>query len=66
MFKEILNFNPNTYDFVATVAKIGLLIFFVVFVSMSIFAMTRRKKDVARWGALALDEGDVLEPTSKK
>jgi cbb3-type cytochrome oxidase subunit 3 len=37
------------------------VIFFLVFVSVSLYALTRKKKDVARWARIAIED-DVVTP----
>jgi hypothetical protein len=61
MFKELFKLDPNSYDFIALLANTGMVIFFAVFVSMILFALTRKKKDVVRWSRIAIDDGERLE-----
>ncbi len=61
MFKELFKLDPNSYDFIALLANTGMVIFFLVFVSVSIFALTRKKKDVARWSRIALEDDAVTK-----
>lgn len=51
MFKEIYNL-----DTIALLAKAGLVIFFLVFLGVSIWAMSRPKKDVKAWADLPLSD----------
>lgn len=57
MFKELFKLDPNSFDFIALLANTGMVIFFLVFVSVSIYALTRKKTDVSRWARIALEEG---------
>jgi cbb3-type cytochrome oxidase subunit 3 len=56
MFKELFKLDPNSYDFIALLANGGMVIFFLVFVSVSLYALTRRKKDVDRWSRIAIED----------
>ncbi len=50
MFKDVLNHMSNAADF----ASIGLVIFFVVFVFVSVRALLRTKAEVQDWSRLPL------------
>lgn len=54
MFKDVLNHMAGSTDF----ASIGLLIFFVVFVCVSIRALLRSKHQVEQWSCLPLAGDD--------
>jgi hypothetical protein len=51
MFKEVLN-HAN----LAHWAEMGLLIFFVVFVGVSIWAFTRSRETIRNWALLPLED----------
>lgn len=53
MFKEIYNL-----DTVALLGKLGLVIFFVTFLAIVVWALTRPKRDVKRWSKLPLNDSD--------
>ena len=53
MFKDVLQ-HANLSHW----AEAGLLVFFVVFVGVSIWAMTRPKKTVQQWAEIPLNSGE--------
>jgi cbb3-type cytochrome oxidase subunit 3 len=53
MYKEVLNEGQN-YTFLA---EIGLVIFFLVFVGVTIVTLLRPKAAVSRWSRLPLEDG---------
>ncbi len=56
MYKEVLNSMNVTY-----MAEIGLVIFFLVFVGVTVWALTRERAKVARWGQIPLRDDAVDE-----
>ena len=59
MFKDVLNHMAGASNY----ASIGLVIFFVVFIGITVNALTRSKRDVAHWSTLPLEESNK-EPRS--
>jgi cbb3-type cytochrome oxidase subunit 3 len=55
-FKEIYN-----HDLVGLLSAAGLLIFFGVFVAVSVWAFVQRRGDVSHWSNLPLDDGTPPE-----
>ena len=56
MFKEIYNM-----DVVRLFTQMGLVIFFLVFVAVSIWAFTRPKQEVDQWAELPLSDAKENE-----
>lgn len=56
MFKEIYNM-----DVVRLFTQMGLVIFFLVFVAVSIWAYTRPKQEVDQWAELPLSDAKENE-----
>ncbi|MEM7624838.1 MAG: hypothetical protein AAF333_04340 [Planctomycetota bacterium] len=58
-FKEI--FESTSAD---TLSSVALVIFVSVFVLVTLWVLTRKKKTVERWSSLPLhdDPGDLVEP----
>jgi cbb3-type cytochrome oxidase subunit 3 len=63
-FRELFRLDHDLVGWVNLISRAGLILFFAVFLLVVIWALTRRKSDVGRWGALALD--DNTEPNSKE
>jgi hypothetical protein len=61
MFKDVLNHAHLTYW-----AEAALVLFFLTFVAVFIWVMTRPRKQVQRWSSLPLDAGaDSNAPASQ-
>jgi heme A synthase len=58
IFRELFRINGDVVDWVNLLARAGLVLFFAIFLSIAIWALTRRSRDVNRWSALALDEAE--------
>jgi len=56
MFKEVFSM-----DIVRLFTQLGLVIFFLVFVAVSIWAYTRPKRDVEDWAEIPLSDADKSE-----
>jgi cbb3-type cytochrome oxidase subunit 3 len=55
-FRELFKMNLDVVDWVNLFSRVGLLLFFSVFVCVAVYAFTRRRKDVSRWSELALTD----------
>ena len=60
MFNDVLN-HANLVHW----AEMGLVIFFVVFVLTTAWAMTRRKAEIEEWAALPLSGGHDAGDTER-
>ena len=56
MFKEVFSM-----DIVRLFTQLGLVIFFLVFVAVSIWAYTRPKREVDNWAEIPLSDSDENE-----
>ena len=54
MFKEVLNHSDLSHW-----AEAGLIVFFAVFVGVTVWSMTRSRKLVRQWAMLPLEDSSV-------
>jgi len=54
MFKEVLNHSDLSHW-----AEAGLIVFFSVFVGVTVWSMTRSRKLVRQWAMLPLEDSSV-------
>ena len=55
MFKDVLNHMEGATHY----ASIGLVIFFLVFLAITVRTFMRSRKQIARWSALPLEDEQV-------
>lgn len=57
MLKEVLRSLQT-----ATMLEISLVVFFLIFVGIVVWALTRKRKDVDHWSRLPVDDNEHQHP----
>jgi hypothetical protein len=57
MFRDLFKLSSD-YSVISLLADTAMMTFLLVFVSIGVYAFTRRRADIDRWSKLTLDESE--------